>query len=65
MITRRLAVLVAGAMVVLGACSSTPAGSGGAGGSGVAATDCSELAKAEGAVTCCSLIFEAIPAIPT
>jgi D-xylose transport system substrate-binding protein len=38
MITRRLAVLVAGAMVVLGACS-TPAGSGGAGGS-VAATDC-------------------------
>jgi D-xylose transport system substrate-binding protein len=39
MITRRLAVLVAGAMVVLGACS-TPAGSGGAGGSGAAATDC-------------------------
>ncbi len=40
MMTRRLAVLVAGAMIVLGACSSTPAGSGGAGGSGVAATDC-------------------------
>jgi D-xylose transport system substrate-binding protein len=39
MITRRLAVLVAGAMVVLGACS-TPAGSGGAGGSAAAATDC-------------------------
>ena len=41
MITRRLAVLAAGAMIVLGACSSnTPAASGGAGGSGVAATDC-------------------------
>jgi dimethylargininase len=25
----------------------------------VAAVDCGELAKAEGAVTCCSLIFEA------
>lgn len=28
----------------------------------VAATDCSELAKAEGSVTCCSLIFETTPA---
>ena len=28
----------------------------------VAATDCSELAKAEGGVTCCSLIFEATSA---
>jgi dimethylargininase len=28
----------------------------------VAVTDCSELAKAEGAVTCCSLIFEATSA---
>jgi len=27
----------------------------------VVVTDCSELAKAEGAVTCCSLIFEASP----
>ena len=41
MITRRLAALAFGAMVVLGACSSnTPGASGGAGGSGVAATDC-------------------------
>ena len=38
MITRRLAVVVAGAMVVLSACSSTP--SGGAGGSGGTATGC-------------------------
>jgi dimethylargininase len=28
----------------------------------IATIDCSELAKAEGAVTCCSLIFEAAPA---
>ena len=40
MMIRRLAALAAGAIFVLGACSSTPAASGGAGGSGVAATGC-------------------------
>ena len=41
MIGRRLAVVLAGAMVVLSACSSTPSGgSGGAGGSGGTATGC-------------------------
>ncbi len=40
MITRRLAALVAGTMIVLGACSSTPAASGGAGASGGTATGC-------------------------
>jgi D-xylose transport system substrate-binding protein len=38
--TRRLAALAAGAMIVLSACSATPAASGGAGASGVAATGC-------------------------
>ncbi len=39
MITRRLAALVAGAMMILSACSNTPSGSGAAG-SGAAATGC-------------------------
>jgi D-xylose transport system substrate-binding protein len=40
MMIRRLAALAAGAIFVLGACSSTPAASGGAGGSGGTATGC-------------------------